>query len=149
MDLHKPVIYIHLDRIHTNQGSCFHGNFFIFLQRRGRAAELAMGRQIEWSHGSCLGRADQTAAKQAEWAVECLSSCRVHSTQWKATHLVKGPLSQCVPTLTLLRHHNRVTKSQVVRNWEPGCQKLVLASWKHMVANNEAWCQSAMWSCLV
>lgn len=119
--------------MHTNQGSCFHAKFFIFQQRRGGAVEVARGRQIDWSHGSCLSRADQTTARQTEWAVECLSSCRVHSTQWKATHLVRGPLGQGISSLTLLNHHKWVTKSEAVRN-------LYLLREKKWRRNNDAWC---------
>lgn len=106
--------------------------FFKFSNREGEG-EVARGRQVEWSHGSCLGRADQTAARQAEWAVECLSSCRVQSAQWKATHHVRGPLGQGVSTLTLLN------KPQI-GNKEWGCQKCVLASCKDTMANRDVWC---------
>lgn len=107
----------------------------------GARAEVARRRQIEWSHGSCLGSADRTAARQAEWAVECLSSCRVHSTQWKATHLVRGPLGQGVSTLTLLNHHKWVTKSEVVRNLY-----LIPEKCHQTMMFGDI---SAVWSCLV
>lgn len=114
--------FIPIQTEYKNQGSCFRARFFIFLQRR-RGAGVAAGWQIKWSNGSRLGRAAQTAARQAEWAVECLSSCRVHSTQWKATHLVTGLLGRGVPALTLLSCCNRATKTEGVRN-------ALLASWK-------------------
>lgn len=97
--------------------------FFIFLQGRGRVARVAVGWQIKRSNGSRLGRAVQTTARQAEWALECLSSCRVHSTQWKATHLVTGLRGRGVPTLTLLSRCNRVTKTEGVRTGLIGVQK--------------------------
>lgn len=101
------------------RGHVFTPGFFIFQQRRGGGGEVTRGRQTEWSHGSCLGRADQTSARQAEWTIEYLSSCRVHGVQWKATHLVGGPVGQGISALTLSSYHKGATE------W--GRQKFVLS----------------------
>lgn len=124
------------------KGHVFMPGFFIFLPRRERVAGVAMGWQIKWSNGSCLGRSVQTAARQAEWAVECLSSCRVHGTQWKATHLVTGLLGRGVPTLALPNRHNRLTKAEVVR-------KLYSRSEKKRRWKAKARCGFTCTSCLV
>lgn len=103
-DPHKAVIYIHRDSVCTNAGSCFHARFFLFNREEEEGAVVAKGQQIEWSCGSSLGYADQTAARQAEWTAECLSSCTALSAQWKATHLVGGPLGRDISNLTLVNH---------------------------------------------
>lgn len=65
--LYKAVIYIPLDKVHTNWGSFFHARiFFKFSNREGEGPKVAKGRQIELSHGSSLGYAGQTAAMQTE-----------------------------------------------------------------------------------
>lgn len=64
-DLHKAVIYIYQDRVHTNKGLCFHTKFFLLFSNRvrrggvGRGSEVALGRQTEQSCESCLGHVDQ------------------------------------------------------------------------------------------
>ena len=119
--------FIPVQTAYKKQGSCFRARFFIFLQGRGRVARVAVRWQIKWGNGSRLGGAVQTAARQAEWAVECLSSCRVHSTQWKATHLVTGLLGRAVPALMLGSRCNRVTKTEGVRHL---CSQLYPSSTK-------------------